>query len=65
MLQILYVYSHFLKSSRILSLLMYRFTETRKWGLLLAIGLLVTKTLSLDRQEENLFGRGIETVNKS
>ena len=54
-----------LKCSRILSVLMYTFTETRKWGLLLETGLQVTKTLSLDRQEENLFGRGIETVSKS
>jgi hypothetical protein len=46
-------------------MLMFTFTETRKWGLLLEIGLQVTKMLSLDRQEGNLFGRGIETVSKS
>ena len=45
-------------------MLLYTFTETRKWDLLLAIRLQVTKKLSLDRQEGNLFGRGIEKVSK-
>ena len=44
---------------------MYTFTETRKWVLLLAIGLQVAKTLSPERQEESLSGREIEMVSKS
>jgi hypothetical protein len=44
---------------------MYTFTETRKWVLLLAIVLQAMKKSSLDRQEENLFGREIEMASKS